>query len=261
MSKDSIEKIVVSTTCLNNPLKFKLESVAAVGDLVTTSDDTRAASPISELNTPVIGVFSGVFAKLDSYSVNERFYSADFWKKVLESDRVKAALRSGTMLGIFEHPNVMDNYTKDGRHTARHPQNAGFVVKRLWIEGRDVLGQAYLLNTPLGRLLATYFLAKDKFDKPLIELFISARGYSREDYIDAQGIDRMNPNDYVLQSFDVVMNPGIKGARVKIESVKTDHDAQNQLAKLENASNEAAAQLSRDAIAAEFREELSLRNI
>lgn len=258
MSKN-IEKIVVSTTCLNDPMKFKMESV--LGPLVTgTGDETKETSPISELNTPVIGVFSGVFAKLDSFSVNERFYSANFWNRVLASERVKTALRAGTMLGIFEHPNVMDNYTKDGRLTARHPQNAGFVVKRLWTEGRDVLGQAYLLNTPLGRLLATYFLAKDKFDKPLIELFISARGYSREDYIDEKGIDRMNPDDYVLQAFDVVMNPGIKGARVKIES-KVDTSSQHQIAKLEDAASSAATQMSRDEIASEFRSELSLRNI
>lgn len=254
---ESDELRMVNDLSINNSDRFKMESYVE-------STKSSAMSLIPEVSNPVIGVFSGIFAKLDSMSVNKRFYSEDFWRKVLSSSRVKEALRSGSMIGIFEHPNVMGNYDKQGNPTCRHPQNGAFVVKRLWIEGRNVMGEAYLLNTPLGRLLATYFLAKDRFSKPLIELFISARGYSKNDYFDDQGIDQMNPNDYLLQSFDVVMNPGIKGARVKMESDETDRideQVSEYLDRLESFTEEVSRYYERVAIAQSLKDELNLKSI
>lgn len=254
---ESDELRMVNDLSINNSDRFKMESYVE-------STKSSAMSLIPEVSNPVIGVFSGIFAKLDSMSVNKRFYSEDFWRKVLSSSRVKEALRSGSMIGIFEHPNVMGNYDKQGNPTCRHPQNGAFVVKRLWIEGRNVMGEAYLLNTPLGRLLATYFLAKDRFNKPLIELFISARGYSKNDYFDDQGIDQMNPNDYLLQSFDVVMNPGIKGARVKMESDETDRideQVSEYLDRLESFTEEVSRYYERMTIAQSLKDELNLKSI
>lgn len=251
------EKIVISTSSLNHSKKFKMESVDP--SLLVNDDPSKLGSSIPEVNTPVIGRFTGIFAKLDSYSTNKRFYSANFWKMVLATKDVQSDLTSGLMLGIMEHPNVKQNYTKEGLVTARHPQNAGFVVKRLWIEGRDVMGEAYILNTPLGRLLATYFLAKDKFNKPLIELYISARGFSEKDYFDQAGIDHMNPNDYFLESFDVVMNPGIKGARVKMEARK---DVRPMTSKSESHSVASTIPvLTESQITEQLRAELQLTNI
>lgn len=163
------------------------------------------------------------------------------------------------MLGIFEHPNVPTNYTEDGLFTARHPINAAFVVKRLWIEGSNVMGEGYILNTVLGKLLATYFLAKDSQNRPLIQLFISARGYSQNDYFDSDGIDQMNPSDYLLQSFDVVMVPGIRGASVKMES-KSEEGL--LLSKLESYTDEAAKVYSlKSKLQDELRTELNLKNV
>lgn len=255
---ENLPKAIVSTTSINNSLKFKMESMLAVDSTELVDDDnSKVGSTISEVNTPVIGRFTGIFAKLDSYSVNKRFYSAAFWKSVLSSKDVQSDLSSGLMLGIMEHPNVKMNYTKEGLTTARHPKNAGFVVKRLWIDGRDVMGEAYILNTPLGRRLATYFLAKDKYNKPLIELFVSARGFTKEDYFDQHGIDHMNPNDYLLESFDVVMNPGIKGARVKMENHKSTHP---MVPKSESCSDTIPA-LTVEQITEQLRAELQLTNI
>lgn len=234
---------------------FKLES------LVKNENDsylTSSSSVIPEMSYPVIGKFTGIFAKLNSMSVNKRFYSKLFWEKMLDSEQVHADLASGKMQGIFEHPNVMENYTKEGVATARHPMNSAFVVKKLWIEDNEVMGEAYLLNTPLGKLLATYFLAQDDRGQQLIQLFISARGYTEKDYFDANGIDIMNPNDYFLQSFDIVMNPGIKGARVKMES-----DSSNSvLGELDSFSKQVKSlQLRNDSIRISLRSELNLKNV
>lgn len=238
--------------------KFKLESLIRSNptDSFSTSG---AAQVIPELSHPVIGKFSGIFAKLNSMSANRRFYSKKFWEQVLDSDQVQADLESGKMLGIFEHPTVTENYTKEGLATVRHPMNSAFVVKRLWIEDENVMGEAYILNTPLGRLLATYFLAKDDRDRPLIQLFISARGYTQKDYFDQNGIDQMNPNDYRLQTFDIVMNPGIKGARVKLEA---DEAVSGELAKLESFSEEVRRYYDRqELLKNELRSELKLKTV
>lgn len=249
------EKSDVSDGELTGKL-FKLES------LVKSESDsflTSSSSLIPEMSYPVIGKFTGIFGKLNSMSVNKRFYSKAFWEKIIESDRVIADLISGKMQGIFEHPNVMENYTKEGVATARHPMNSAFVVKKLWIDDQDVMGEAYLLNTPLGKLLATYFLAQDDRGQQLIQLFISARGYTEKDYYDANGIDIMNPSDYFLQSFDIVMSPGIKGARVKMES---DSSANSVLGELDNFSKQVKShQLRNELTRSSLRSELNLKNV
>lgn len=249
-------KTIESTSSINNSRLFKMESM--VED--TKSSNNPAVALIPELSMPVLGRFSGIFAKLNSMSVNTRFYSEDFWRKVLARPSLAAALSSGSMIGIFEHPNVTKVWDDNGHATARHPQNGAFVVKRLWIDGSNVMGEGYLLNTPLGKLLATYFLAKDKTGAPLIQLSISARGYSKEDYFDANGVDQMNPNDYYLQSFDVVMSPGIKGALVKMESDESERVA--ELERLESYSRIVGYRFAElRSIEESLRKELDLKTI
>lgn len=252
------EKVVDSSEPLNGTGGFKLESlISEQGE--TSILTNKAASILPELSHPVIGKFTGIFAKLDSMSVNKRFYSEKFWRTVLDTDRVSSDLELGRMLGIFEHPNVAANYTEDGLVTARHPMNSAFVVKRLWIEGMNVMGEGYLLNTALGKLLTTYLLAKDDQGRPLIQLFISARGYTQNDYFDRNGVDQMNPSDYLLQSFDIVMNPGIKGAKIKLES----YESVNQLfQKLESFSGEVGQYyLELTNHQQDLRSELKLKNV
>lgn len=217
------------TSLIRTPPSFNATvNAMALEDMIESSDaklkmESQGSSKIlSELNQPILGKITGIFGKLDSYSVNKRFYSEKFWRQLLASDHVKTMLDTGRFLGIFEHPNITKQFTDDGQFTVAHPSNAAIVTKRLWIEGKNVMGVAYLLNTPLGRLLHTYFNAKDEFGKPMFEMNISARGYSERDYFDHRGIDIMDPNDYYLKGFDIVLKPGIKGARVKMESETPD---------------------------------------
>lgn len=177
--------------------------------------------PITELPevvVPVLGKMVGVYSKLDAKSTNRRWYSSEFWTKVINSQVVKQDLKRG-MIGTFEHPTTREIFSKlTGSNTSSHPLSGSHVTKKLWIEGKNLLGESYILNNPSGRALATYLLAKDDEGNPLVELYISARGGSKKDYFKPDGLDHMNPNDYVLSAFDVTVNPGIKGTRVKMES-------------------------------------------
>lgn len=215
----SMQKIDLSSARFDREISLLNPKLESFLKLPSTTEYTKTASAvIPELSNPVLGKFTGIFGILDSMSVNKRFYSKDFWTRVINSNKVQSDLSAGLMLGIFEHPETKKLFNDSGLMTVRHPANASHVVKRLWIEGNYVMGEAYILNTKLGRILATFLSAVSEDGSPLIELNVSARGYSQKDYFDQYGIDQMNPNDYVLQTFDVVRIPGVKGARIKMES-------------------------------------------
>lgn len=193
-----------------------------VFEAFTPSENT--ASKVPEIATPVIGSFKGVFAKLNTMSRNKRFYSADFWREVISSRQVRDDLRNGVMIGIFEHPEVQGMYDPYGRPTASHPVNGAFVTKELWIEGDNLMGRSYILNTPIGKLLSTYFLAKDDNGQPLTQLYISVRGESKGLHLDSNGVDRMNARDYYLRAFDIVLNPGFLDAKVSMDTIRESYN-------------------------------------
>lgn len=215
---------VTSGIAVNDPKSFKFN----MNESYAIPENSPDISKVPEVSNPVLGTFSGIFAGVDMTSGNGRYYSRDFWTSVIKSEEVQNDLKKGSMLGIFEHPTVTEIYDQQGHPTMRHPQNGAFVVKDLNVDGDYVIGEAYLLNTPLGRLLSTYFLAKDKYGAPLIQLFISARGYSNSKHTNSRGQEVMDPKDYFLQSFDVVMNPGFKDARVSMNSISNESLEENK---------------------------------
>lgn len=170
-----------------------------------------------------IGIIKGEFAKLDSVSGNGRFYSRDFWTKIINSKSVKTKLEKGLMIGTFEHPSSPKIITGDKVHSSSHPVYGSLVTKKLKIMGDIVYGEAYILDTPVGNLMKTYFIAEDHEGNKLFDLGISSRGGSLKDYIDPEsGLDIMNPNDYFLKSFDVVTLPGIDTSKPKLESLDSE---------------------------------------
>lgn len=187
-------------------------------------------SSISEIKSPVLGEFTGVFARRGSYSGNSRYYPKGFWEAVISSNRVQKDLARGRFIGIFEHPQGAKRkaYNQDGLMTAFHPCFGAFVTKELTIKGDDVIGTAYLLNTPNGRILTSYMLARDKYNKPMFKLAISSRAYGREIRLDEQGIDQMTPDDYVLVAFDIVMNPGIPDVNIHMTQVSESLESKSE---------------------------------
>jgi hypothetical protein len=190
---------------------------------------------ITSTNSSVLGKITGVFGRMNSMSVNDRFYSSDFWKKVLNSVQVKSRLSSGKMIGTLEHPMTRKKENNLGSPTLLHPYYGGMVTKKLTVQGDLIIGEAYILNTPVGQLIKSYLSAKDDNGDFLIEVHISSRGFTRKDYM-KDGIDHMNPDDYFLEAFDVVITPGIPGTRIKMESEEESLDELTH--KLESAIQE-----------------------
>lgn len=163
----------------------------------------------------VLGILEGIFFMPDGFSRNRRFYSNELWTTALESVDLKGKLQSG-MLGMFEHPTVSQSETKDGLMTTAHPLNGGVITKELKIiesNGKKYgIGKAYILNNAVGNAINVLLKAKDENGKPLMKLAVSSRAWARSKGKDKKGNEILDPKFYRLETFDIVMNPGIAEA-------------------------------------------------
>lgn len=201
---------------------------------------------VSKMNK-VLGVLEGTFFMPNGISRNRRFYPESLWTKCLGKQSVNESLQAGTMLGMIEHP-LVTSFESNGIPTTLHPQYSAIVTKELRIaestNGRYGHGKAYVLDTPMGRLFDSIFSATDESGNLLVKPAISSRAFSRSVGKDSKGNDIMDENAYVLQSFDVTLNPGIPQAtpnyrslnindRVRESVIEAVSDTASDLAKIQ----------------------------
>lgn len=199
---------------------------------------------IPELDMSVIGIMSGTFMEV-TMSSNKRDYTAEFLEKITKSKQVLNRLKNGLMNGTFEHPTHRSFFTKEGGISNKHAINSAFVVKELKFNKKTgkVFGRAYILNTPMGRLLAMYLRAEDKNGDKLFNVGISVRGFTREDHIDSRGVDVMQHDDYFMEAFDATLTPGMSIARPKLESDDYDEVAHEAIELIDQYCNSSANEL------------------
>lgn len=163
----------------------------------------------------VLGIFEGIFFMPDGYSINRRFYSEELWKNTVESKATLSRLERG-MLGMFEHPGVSGSETSSGLMTTAHPMFGGLITKNLKIvESNGVkygIGKSYIMNNAVGNAINVLLKAKDENGKSLMKLAVSSRAWARSTGKDKLGNEILDPKNYRLETFDVVMNPGIPEA-------------------------------------------------
>jgi len=142
----------------------------------------------------VLAKVSGPFFVPDGASRNKRWYSEAFWKSVLGKPEVIHGLKDG-MLGTLIHPTD---------EKAAHPMYSSHVVKKLWINSeKQGLGEAYVLDTPIGRIIDTFS------SSGLVNLYVSSRAYgSYKDEGRHEGMPVVDEENYVLKTFDFVLEPG-----------------------------------------------------
>ncbi len=158
---------------------------------------------LSKKSKNVLGTIEGVYFVPDGYSRNKRFYPKELWQSVLE--RVVPTLNSRAMLGTLEHPET------DGD---AHPRHASHVVKRLWIgEDGKGYGKSYILNTPIGSLVYVLGSSLDEEGNPLVPLYMSSRGLGKVSGYTNNGYEIVDPRTYILETFDVVIDPGFVEAK------------------------------------------------
>lgn len=145
----------------------------------------------------VLGRVRGVFFVPNGTSRNKRYYPRQTWEKALEE--CKSRLEDG-MLGTLLHPRTPE---------WAHPVWSSHVVKRLWIGEDDKgYGEAYVLDTPVGRVVNTFLRSG------LVRLYVSSRAWGKTE---RQGdVEVVVPGQYRLEAFDFVLEPGFLEARPEL---------------------------------------------
>lgn len=169
-------------------------------------DQNKLLESVSRLKrgmNNVLGILEGVYFLPDGYSRNKRFYPRELWENVIRN--MEPVLRSKGVLGTLEHPTKEED---------AHPRHASHVLKRLWIgEDGKGYGKSYLLNTPIGSLVYILGSATDENGNPLVPLYMSSRGLGKINGYTRDGYEIVDPKTYILQTFDVVLDPGFIEAK------------------------------------------------
>ena len=135
----------------------------------------------------------GIFQKADTRNVNGRIYGSSLWDRVLGDDGLRHTIESRRMLGTVEHPD-------SGTTTLPHISHIVTKIERV---GNDIIGEAEILNTPPG-LIIQELLRKG------VPVGISSRGKGSS--VMKNGIEYVNPQDFILETFDFVYKPSTPGA-------------------------------------------------
>jgi len=158
-------------------------------------------SPVEILNEakPDNGHRMVVRAKLmeaDVRNANRRVYRKEIVKR--EVDRLQERIKSKLAFGSGDHPS-------DGRTTF---DNVTHLWEKVWISGKEIFGQAVILNTERGRTLQEIVRAAKAVP-------VSARGVGtvRSGQWEGEAAEIVEDN-YELVTFDFVLNnPGFEDAK------------------------------------------------
>ena len=176
----------------------------------------------------ILGRLYGPCASISIPTRNGRFYSESLWNKVFENreDNITMEMfKNGGIPMELDHPADRLETCSD-RIAAMMPEPP---VKN---DKDQMVCYIDIIDTPCGKI--AYQLAKYGFN-----LGISSRG-NGEVETDFDGNESVNPDTYDFQTFDLVLLPAVKEARLKLmtESLegKTFKQALNE--SLSNASPE-----------------------
>jgi hypothetical protein len=156
----------------------------------------------------------GVFAEADTINGNRRVYPKEIMER--EVKRFQAKINQGKSFGKAYHPGFWDSGTGGTTGVAMR-------ILSLEMEGNTVNGTLKLLNTTDGRNITA--MIDDKKGK----VGISSRGYGstkREDWKNpVTGRTHKNvsiiQDDYELETYDIVLNPSVSKAMLKISEELT----------------------------------------
>ncbi len=140
-------------------------------------------------------VVRGQFGLADVPTSNKRLYRESLWKR--EFKRLAESLDDRRLFGECDHP--ADGKTK--------LQRASHLITRLEIKNGEVVGEAEILPTPMGRILEAIMQTGAKVG-------VSSRGYGST-MKDDDGNDVVG-EDFKLLSFDFVADPATKTAYPKV---------------------------------------------
>lgn len=135
--------------------------------------------------------FRGKFQEADAINKNKRTYPFDVLNENVKS--LKECIANGGLIGELDHPT----------DSIVHFANASHRITKLWWEGKVLMGEGLILNTPHGKILKA--LINDG-----VRVGISSRGVGNGK-VNEQGILVIGES-YKLITFDAVADPSTNQA-------------------------------------------------
>jgi len=124
---------------------------------------------------------------------NGRVYTRGLWENQLNNPEQQKRMGNNGMTGVVEHPDSGQTHLLEVSH----------IVKKLWLEGDEVQGEALVLDTVPGIHLQKLFRAG-------VPVGISSRG--RGTSVMRDGVEYVEEASFKLDTFDFVSTPSVEGA-------------------------------------------------
>lgn len=139
---------------------------------------------------------SGIFSQCDRRNKNGRVYRRALWEKILNDPKIKDQLANRQMVGELGHP-------VDEDRIETLPERISHIVTSLKLmPDGSIIGEAEILDTPMGKILKTLYDAG-------VKMGVSSRGYTETE---ASSYTEEVPDDYNLVTFDFVLDPSSQEA-------------------------------------------------
>lgn len=183
--------------------------------------------------------FRGKFQEADAINKNRRMYPYDVLN--INVGRLVESIGSGGLIGELDHPT----------DSIIHFANASHKITKLWWEGKTLMGEGVILNTPCGKILKS--LINDN-----VRVGISSRGVGNGK-VNEEGILVIGES-YKLITFDVVADPSTFAAfQEKVSSstatkresvVETENPQKNTGNSLKNENKSINTNISKELVLA-----------
>ena len=159
--------------------------------LLTDTSLLENVQVISESKSKGTMCIRGRFQMAEEANNNKRVYSKELLER--EAERLAEAYTNRRLLGELDHPT----------HDHVSLQNVSHLITKLSMNGKEMIGEAELLNTPAGQTAQALL-------KGGVKLGISSRGMGTL----TEGVDgyKYVNEDFKLLTFDLVADPSTKGA-------------------------------------------------
>ncbi len=153
--------------------------------------------------THVLAKVRGQFFVPNGTSRNGRFYSKRLWEKVINDPNIQTKIKKKLMFGTVGHDAKLgDQAVREGvvSHFMHHIE-----IDEATNRG---IGEAWILNTPVGRILNTVLRAGS-------ELYVSSRANGTFKG-KKNGVPAVDEDTYELDGWDFVIDPGFLEADPKL---------------------------------------------
>lgn len=194
--------------------KLTTEEMLSFSDLTKEEKERRG----------ILGVLYGPIASVVRPTRNGRRYSEELWARIFDEGLPKELLDKGGIPGELDHP--------EGRVETCPDRIAIMMPEKPKKDSKGHLVARFdIIDTPCGKI--AYSLAKYGF-----KLGVSSRGDGTvEENFD--GTEEVNPKDYKLSAFDLVLVPACEDARLDLLKESLDTKKQELRKELKEALSNA----------------------